>query len=85
MNPEYRSGEVPYKICVRTNRRPVAVVLARSADEACGRAAQFLSREITMPNSVSALRAVPVTQDSLPRGIPWFDKDYFDYMLRRRR
>lgn len=79
------TGEVPYKICVRTNRRPVAVVLARSATEACSRAAEYLSKEITMPNRVKALRAVPVSRESLPRGLPWFDGDYFQYVLRRNR
>jgi hypothetical protein len=73
-----------YHVCIRATRRSVAVVPARNADHACTRVADWLSREIAAPMKANRLRALLLTTRRLPKGMPWYDDEYFSHLGERR-
>lgn len=66
-----------FLISTRAPARPLAVVTARSAAEACRRVVAHLSGELAVPGNIRSLRAERYRSSTLPRHLPVYAEEYF--------
>ena len=75
LNPSECRGQ--YLVSMRAPARPLAVIAARTAAEACRRVAHHLGDELAAPCSVRRLRVERYRSSALPRHLPVYADEYF--------